>query len=75
MGDPLSPPSVDSNFVDGIDKGHGQILEVMKVMGFPQTERNEHFQEFFKDELNDRVRVSKKGSRELANLACNINYD
>ncbi|KAL4202961.1 hypothetical protein AMTRI_Chr02g223900 [Amborella trichopoda] len=75
MGDPLSPPSVDSEYVNDIDKGQGQILEVIKIMGFPQTIPDEHFQEFFKDELQNRFRVRKKGSRELHKLACNINYD
>ncbi|KAL4187931.1 hypothetical protein AMTRI_Chr09g41600 [Amborella trichopoda] len=75
MGDTLSPPSVDSKYFDSIDAGKSHIQDIMKVMGFPQPDPDEHFQEFFKAELQDRVRVSKKGSRKLANLACSINYD
>ncbi|KAL4196878.1 hypothetical protein AMTRI_Chr04g248480 [Amborella trichopoda] len=75
MRDPTSPLSVDSDFVNGIDRGQGKILDVMQVMGFPRFGPDGPLREFFSARIQTRFRISKKGSRELANLAYNINYD
>ncbi|XP_020531123.1 uncharacterized protein LOC110008402 [Amborella trichopoda] len=75
MRDPTSPLSVDSDFVNGIDRGQGKILDVMQVMGFPRFGPDGPLHEFFSARIQTRFRISKKGSRELANLAYNINYD
>ncbi|KAL4197581.1 hypothetical protein AMTRI_Chr04g188960 [Amborella trichopoda] len=75
MGDPLSPPLVDCDYINGIDAAQGQIKDAMKVMGFPQTGPEGPFLEFFKANLQSRVWVSKNGTCELANLACSINYN
>ncbi|KAL4192664.1 hypothetical protein AMTRI_Chr06g195370 [Amborella trichopoda] len=64
MGDPLSPPSVDSDYVNRI-----------YLWGFLETGPEGPFLEFFKADLQSRVWVSKKGTCELANLVSSINYD
>ncbi|KAL4202996.1 hypothetical protein AMTRI_Chr02g266290 [Amborella trichopoda] len=74
MGDPLLPPSVDSDYVNGVDASQGQIHEVLRVIGFPNPPKGP-FTEFFKAEAQSRVRVSKKSSREISNLVSTINYD
>ncbi|KAL4185552.1 hypothetical protein AMTRI_Chr10g231230 [Amborella trichopoda] len=73
----LSPPlpPVDSNFVNGVNEGQGQIRDVLRVRGFPQAGPDGPFLDFFKDDLKPRVLACKKGTRELANLACTINFD
>ncbi|KAL4205229.1 hypothetical protein AMTRI_Chr01g113480 [Amborella trichopoda] len=56
MGDPLSPLSMDSEYVDGIDARQGQIQEVMKDWASHKWNRTNTFRSSF-----GRVRVSKKG--------------
>ncbi|KAL4188930.1 hypothetical protein AMTRI_Chr08g204530 [Amborella trichopoda] len=74
MGDPLSPPSVDSDYVNGVDTGQGQIREILRFIGFPNPPEGP-FTEFFKVKAQPRVRVSKKSSREISKLVSTINYD